>query len=175
MTLRARLLLVMGGLLALALLVSGGAVVGLTRASLLADLDHDLLTAQGSDFQPDSGPQRPGDPTGRRFALLLYDADGEEIQTLPSGFASAPDALPDVSLDGEAALPYGQIVDRAATDGSLTYRVLALRAQAGIPPQPVSVVLGAPMRSLDATIASLIRTLVLVGLIVLALLVVIGW
>ncbi len=174
MTLRTRLLLAMGGLLALALIVSGGAVVGLTRASLLADLDHDLLTFTGADFSP-GGAQRPDDPTGRRFALLLYDADGETVQTLPSGFASAPDSLPEVAVKGAAAVPLGRIVDRPAVDDSLTYRVLALRAQVGVPPQQVYVVLGAPMRSVDGTIAALMRTLVLVGLIVLGLLIVIGW
>jgi two-component system OmpR family sensor kinase len=174
MTLRARLLLAMGSLLALALIVTGAAVVGLTRASLLDDLDHDLLTFTGADFSA-GGAQRPGDPTGRRFALLVFDADGELVQTLPSGFASAPDSLPEVSVQGAVAVPLGRIVDRPAIDGSLSYRVLALRAQWGVPPQQVFVVLGAPMRSLDATIAALIRTLVLVGVIVLGLLVVIGW
>ena len=168
MTLRARLLLAMGGLLALALIVSGGAVVGLTRASLLADLDHDLLTARVADVSP--GPPQPNDPTGRRFALLVYDADGELIQSLASGFASAPDPLPDVAISGDTALPVGTIVERPALDRALNYRVLALRS-----PQGPYVVLGAPMRSVDATIGALMRTLVLVGLIVLVLLVVIGW
>ena len=168
MTLRARLLLAMGGLLALALIVSGGAVVGLTRASLLADLDHDLLTARVADVAP--GPPRPNDPTGRRFALLLYDADGEVVQTLPSGFASAPDPLPDVAISGDQALAIGTIVERPAIDRTLNYRVLALQSEQG-----PYVVLGAPMRSLDGTIASLMRILVLVGLVVLGLLIVIGW
>jgi len=168
MTLRARLLLAMGALLALALIVSGGAVVGLTRASLLADLDRDLLTARVADVQP--GPPRQNDPTGRRFALLLYNADGETVQTLPSGFASAPDPLPEVAISGDAALPIGIIVERPAIDGSLHYRVLALRS-----PQGPYVVLGAPMRGLDGTIASLMRILVLVGLVVLGLLMIIGW
>ena len=168
MTLRARLLLAMGALLALALIVSGGAVVGLTRASLLADLDRDLLTARVADVQP--GPPRQNDPTGRRFALLLYNADGETVQTLPSGFASAPDPLPEVAISGDAALPIGIIVERPAIDGSLHYRVLALRS-----PQVPYVVLGAPMRGLDGTIASLMRILVLVGLVVLGLLMIIGW
>ena len=168
MTIRARLLLAVGALLALALIVSGGAVVGLTRASLLADLDHDLLTARVADVSP--GPPRPNDPTGRRFALLLYDADGDQVQTLPSGFASAPDALPDVAISGDRALPIGTIVERPALDGSLNYRVLALQSAQG-----PYVVLGAPMRSLDGTIAALIRTLVLVGMIVLGLFIVVGW
>jgi two-component system OmpR family sensor kinase len=168
MTLRARLVLAMGALLALALIVSGGAVVGLTRASLVADLDHDLLTAPTAEVLP--GPPPQNDPTGRRFAFLLYDSSGDTLGTAPSGFASAPDPLPDVTVTGAEALPIGRIVERPAVDGSLNYRVLTLRGGRG-----VYAVLGAPMRALDGTIASLVRTLVVVGLVVLGLLVVIGW
>lgn len=170
MTLRTRLLLAMGALLALALIVSGGAVVGLTRASLVADLDHDLLTATPADVQPQVGPQRPTDPTGRRFALLIYNASGELVQSFASGFAAAPDPLPDVAVVGSRALPIGEIVEGDAVDGSLTYRVLALRSTQG-----PYLVLGAPMRAVNGTIVALIRTLVIVGLVVLGLLFVIGW
>jgi two-component system OmpR family sensor kinase len=172
MTLRARLLLATTGLLAVAMLVAGALVVGITRASLLAELDHDLETARVADVSP-RGPQRPGpeDPTGRRFALLIYSAAGEPLQTLSSGFSYAPDSLPEVSLVGDTALPIGgPIVERPASDGSLTYRVLALRA-----PQGLYVVLGAPMRGLQSTIGSLLRTLGLVGLVVLGLVIVVGW
>lgn len=170
MTLRARLVLAMGALLALALIVSGGAVVGLTRASLVADLDHDLLNVRLEDVLPNVGPQRPGDPTGRRFALLVYNAHGELIQSFASGFAAAPDALPDVTVAGAGALPLGHIAESPAVDGSLNYRVLALHSTQG-----PYIVLGAPMRALDGTIGALIRTVGLVGLVVLILLVVIGW
>ena len=173
MTLRTRLLLVTGALLALALVVSGGAVVGLTRASLVSDLDHDLATAPLAEVLPGSAPQN--DPTGRRFAFLAYDSTGQTLGSAPSGFATAPDPLPDVDLTGDDALPFNSIVDRPATDGSLNYRVLAVRGQIGNPPQTVTLVLAAPMRAMDNTIASLIRSLVLVGLVVLALLLVIGW
>jgi two-component system OmpR family sensor kinase len=164
----------MGALLVLALIVSGAAVVGLTRASLVADLDHDLLTARFGEVLP--GPAQQNDPTGRRFALLVYDTAGEILATAPSGFASGPDSLPDVTLSGADALPLGKIVERPAADGSLDYRVLAVRQRiAGTPPQNVIFVLGAPMRGVNGTIGSLIRTLVAVGLIVLGLLLLIGW
>jgi two-component system OmpR family sensor kinase len=174
MTLRTRLLLVTGALLALALVASGAAVVGITRASLVADVDHDLLTAPLAEVLP--GEPQPNDPTGRRFALLIYDAQGTSIRTVPSGFASAPDALPDVSVTGDEALPLRTIVERPAVDASTTYRVIAVKAQIpGPPAQQVFLVLGAPMRTVDATIGSLLRSLVLVGLVVLGLLLVIGW
>jgi two-component system OmpR family sensor kinase len=170
MTLRARLVLAMAALLALALVVSGAAVIGLTRASLVADLDHDLLTARSEDVLPNIGPQRPGDPTGRRFAALVFNANGELVQSLASGFAVAPDSLPAAAVRGDRAVPIGTISERPALDGSLNYRVLALQSVEG-----PYLILGAPMRAVDATITSLIRTVALVGLVVLALLVVIGW
>ena len=175
MTLRTRLLLVTGALLALALVVSGAAVVGFTRASLVADLDHDLRTVSPEDVNPNVGPQNPGDPTGRRFAVLIYDATGQSLQTYASGFSSSPDPLPDVAVIGQASLPIGSIVERPATDDSLTYRVLALRGPIGVPPQTVTLVIAAPMRALEGTMTSLIRSLVLVGLVVLGLLLVIGY
>lgn len=169
MTLRARLLLLLTVLLAVALLVSGGLVVGITRQSLLADLDHDLLTARVADVSP-GGPPRGNDPTGRRFALLLYDADGEPTQQLPSGFSYAPDPLPKVAIKGAMGVPLGQVIERPAVDDTLTYRVLALRA-----PQGLYVVLGAPMRGVESTILGLVRTLALVSAIVLGLALLVGW
>jgi two-component system OmpR family sensor kinase len=176
MTLRTRLLLVTGALLAIALLISGAAVVELTRASLVADLDHDLLNvlAHPNDVQPGPGPN-PGDPAGRRFAVLVFDSNDHLSQSFPSGFSISPDPLPDTSVDGDDALPTNTIVERPATDGSLTYRVLAVPGQIGIPPQPVTLVLAAPMRAVSGTINSLVRTLVVVGLVVVALLGLIGW
>ena len=169
MTLRARLLLALAALLSTALIVSGGLIVGITRASLVDEIDRDLRTARVADVSP-PGPGRPDDPTGRRFALIVYDADGAVIQELPSGFAVSPDPLPTVSVSGAAALPLGTIVERPARDGALTYRVLALRSQSGL-----FVVLGAPMRGVDGTVAALVRNLALVGLIVLGLMLVVGW
>lgn len=170
MTLRARLLLLLTGLLAVALLVSGGLVLGFTRASLLADLDHDLENARVADFALPGGPPRPNDPTGRRFALLLFDRDGEPTQQFPSGFGYAPDPLPQVAIDGEEAVPLNQIVERPAVDNSLNYRVLALRG-----PQGVYGIFAAPMRAVDSTMLGLFKNLLLVSAIVLGIALLVGW
>ena len=172
MTLRARLLLGLAALLAVSLLVSGGLVVGITRASLLDELDNDLRTARVADISA-PGPRRGGnDPTGRRFALLVFNASGDLIESLPSGRGSgyAADPLPAVTPPAEDGLPLGRIVERPAVDGSLSYRILALRTGQGL-----AVVLGAPMRGIEASIAVLVRTLVLVGLAVLLLMLAFGW
>ena len=180
MTLRARLLLVVGVLLAASLVVTGGLVVGLTRANLVDQLDEDLRGASLTDvslLQPNQGP---ADPFGRRFALLLLDPDGVLIGSLASGPRQSPDPLPALPAAGETALPIGRVVWTTSSDGALSYRVLARPA----PQRPVvlvddervaTVVFGAPASSVDRSVGALVRTLVLVGLIVLALVLIIGW
>lgn len=173
MTLRARLLLSLGALLAVALVVSGGLLVGLTRQSLVHQLDEDLRAASFADIGQALGPGRPDDPTGRRFALLIYDSAGDLIEALPSGQRRAPDPLPQIPDAGVAALPVDQIVDRPAIDGSMAYRVWTVRGTLR-PTTPVYLVLAAPMSDIEASTRVLIRTLVLVGLVVLGTMLLIG-
>ena len=180
MTLRARLLLATAGLLAAAFVVTGGLVVGLTRANLVDQLDEDLHNASLADLSLLPPNQGPADPFGRRFALLLLSPHGDLIGSLASGPASSPDPLPSLPIADEASLPIGVAVWRTSTDGALAYRVLARPG----PQRPVvvvnnqrvgTVVFGAPASSVDRSIGALVRTLVLVGLIVLGLVTVIGW
>ena len=173
MTLRARLLLAVAVLLAAALIVSGGLVIGITRASLVDQLDRDLRTATGADISAAPGPGNDNDPTGRRFALLIYDANEELVQALPAGLPTSPDSLPLVPTSGPDSLPTEQIIERPSVDGSLSYRVLALRGQFRL--QPVTLILAAPMRSVEQSIGVLTQALIVVGLVVLALIVAVGW
>lgn len=173
MTLRGRLLLALAALLTAALLVSGALVVGITRASLVAQVDDDLRATRSVDFGPQGPGRGPIDPTGRRFALMIFDGDGELLQALPSGFtgfARSPDPLPLLPDGGVTSLPLGGIVERPANDGSLSYRLLRLQTQNGLP-----VVLGAPLRGVDEAIGVLLRTLLPVGLAVLGVMLLVGW
>ena len=168
MTLRVRLLVALGVLLTAALVVSGGLVVGLTRANLIEQLDDDIRNVREADlFGPP--PQRGDDPTGRRFALMVFDRSGALVQSFPSGLPSHPDSLPAVSLAPQPNIPFYQIVERSSSDGSMAYRLVGLRAPQG------AVVLGAPMNDVERSMAVLVRTLVLVGLIVLGLMLLVGW
>lgn len=170
MTLRTRLLLSLGILLAAALLVSGALVVGLTRANLVDQVDQQLIALRGDIARPGPGVRGLNDPTGRRFALLVLDVDGRLVESLASGFGRDPDPLPSVPAAGEAALPIGFIVDRPSVDGQLSYRVLSLPAQGDL-----TLVLAAPLRQVDAAMGVLVRTLLLVGAAVLLAMVVVGW
>jgi two-component system OmpR family sensor kinase len=171
LTLRTRLLLSLAALLAMALVVSGSLVVGLTRANLVAQVDEELRTARASDIQASGpGPRRGDDPTGRRFALLILDANGQLIESAASGFARDPDPLPSLPDGGVAALPVGGIIERPAVDGSASYRLLTLQAQRGL-----LVVLGAPLQGVEEAVGVLVGALLLVGVVVLAAMVAAGW
>jgi two-component system, OmpR family, sensor kinase len=172
MTLRTRLLVALASLLTLALLASGALVVGLTRASLVSQVDNELLDARLSDFTR-GGPGRFGrgaDPTGRRYALLLVERDGSVRQSVASGFGRAPDPLPALPAGGVDDLAVGRIVELPAVDGSLSYRALILPAQSNL-----YAVLGAPLRGVDEATGVLVRALLLVGVAVLAAMLVVGW
>jgi len=157
--------------------VSGALVIGLTRQSLVDQLDDDLRTATTADIS--TAPPAPGenDPTGRRFALVIYDANGQQLRALPSGLSYDPDPLPVLPSGDPANLPADRIVELPSQDGQLDYRVLKLEGQITIlgQPQDVTLVLAAPMKEIDGSIAVLTRTLIVVGLAVLALILIIGW
>ena len=175
MTLRARLLLALGALLAAALLISGALVIGLTRQALVEQLDSDLLSATDGSG-PIPGPGGQDDPRGgRRFAVLLYRADGTLSEALPAGLPTAPDPLPLMPDGGVSQLPLRRIVERPSQSGLLSYRVLALPGQIPRTQEPVTVVLAAPMTSVDRSTFVLVRTLLVVGAVVLGLMLIVGW
>jgi two-component system OmpR family sensor kinase len=118
-------------------------------------------------------PADDNDPTGRRFALLLYDTTGNEIERVPSGIASAPDPWPDVPQGDPRNLPANVVLELPSIDGKLSYRSIMVRGHLG--PQPVIAVFAAPKDQIESSIEVLTRTLVIVGLTVLALILIIGW
>jgi two-component system, OmpR family, sensor kinase len=172
MSLRGRLLLWLGGLLAVALLVTGTTVVGVTRANLVAQLDAELrsINVRGQGM----GGMRRGadDPTGRRIAYLLLGRNGGILASVPSGFEGAPDPLPTLPAfpaEGPSALA-GRIVQQPSADGSLNYRMLFANARQGR-----VLVLAAPMQGVDAAIGALVRNLLVVGGLAVTAVVAAGW
>jgi two-component system OmpR family sensor kinase len=172
-TLRARLLLALGTLLAAGLVISGALVVGLTRQALVEQLDNDLVGAtQGSEPLSPGGPDDPRG--GRRFALMLYRADGTLAEALPAGQPTAPDPLPQMPPGGVDELPLRRIVDRPAEAGLLSYRVLALPLQTRAQ-ETFTLVVGAPMTGVNQSTFVLVRTLLVVGAVVLVVMLVLAW
>jgi two-component system OmpR family sensor kinase len=175
MSLRTRLLIAVGGLLVVALVVSGILVVGITRQNLVDQLDTDLRNASGNDLGLSGPGNGPADITGRRYALLAFDADGDQLAALPSGPGYQPDSLPQLPTGGAQTLALGHIVELPAEDGSLRYRVLKEFASIRGIPIRVTAVLAAPMSGVESSIGVLVRTLIIVGVLVLAAAVIVGW
>jgi two-component system OmpR family sensor kinase len=153
-------------------------VIVLTQRSLVDQLDDDLLSAASGEVSTAPTPAGAEDPTGRRFALILYDTTGQELTRVPSGIAASPDPFPQIPQDNPANLPQGKIVQLPSADGNLDYQAIMVHGHVGTPPGqviPVIAVFAAPMDQVDGSIGVLTRTLSIVGLIVLALILIIGW
>jgi two-component system, OmpR family, sensor kinase len=169
-TLRTRLLLTVGALLTVALLVSGGLVVGFTRTSLVQQLDDQLRSAAPFETGRSGPGPGAGDPTGRRIALLVVTRNGQQIQGFPSGFGSQPDPLPAIADIGELHRALGGIVELPSVDGSLTYRVLTREG-----PRGVLLVFAAPLTAVEQPMHLLVRNLLVIGAAVLAAVMLAGW
>jgi two-component system, OmpR family, sensor kinase len=178
MTLRARLLISLGILVAVALLVAGALVVQFTRAGLVNQLDDELRSAstRPAPLGQGGGPggRGPGrnddDPTGRRICYMLLNRNGTVVWSYPSGRGGNPDPLPSPPDVTDASTVVGRIVERPAVEGDLRYRLVVERG-----PQRSFVVLAAPLNVVDEPMGALIRNLVLVGAAVLATVIIVAW
>ena len=85
--------------------------------------------------------------------------------------------FPDIPEGDPRNLPSNVIVNLPSTDGELQYRAIMVRGQLGPPGQavPVIAVFAAPMDQIDGSIGVVTRTLATVGLVVLALMLILGW
>ena len=175
MSLRSKLLLSLAILMAIALVLAGVLVVGLTRQSLVQRLDNELLgVAAGQNrFQRLADLTATDQDAGRRLAVMQLDRQGNVIRSFPSGFASDPDPLPDLPTypGGIPRDAFGQISQVPSVDGSIQYRVLT-----GIGNGPNAIVaVAAPLSGVDEAQRALVRTLVAVGALVMAAMLAIAW
>ena len=174
MSLRARLLLALAAILAVALLVAGVLLVQLTRASLVERMDRELVSlTDGTARIQRLGDLTGGDATaGRRLAVLRFDRQGRLTQAIPSGFATDPDPLP--ALPANAAdIPadaYGRIQQLPSVDGSMEYRVLLAKLKAG-----ATLAIAAPLSTIDEAQRTLVRTMVVVGGAAMIVMLVLAW
>ena len=173
MSLRSKLLLWMALLLALGLALSGFLVVRSTKANLVDQVDDSLQGVRGSLIGPPFGgppPEIEADPSGRQIAVVIYDGNGEVVAAEPSGFASAPDPLPEVPASIIENPAPGKVVTVPAVDGSLSYRAVVEPDRDGT----VRVV-AASLEAVDRAVAALIRNIAVIGGVVLVALLVVGW
>ena len=171
MSLRARLLVSLGCLVAVALVVSGTLVVGLTRAGLVEQLDAELRAARGPGLRGGQPGFDRDDPTGRRIAYLVVAADGSLVAAIPSGFARNPDPLPRVPpLDVLRANEHSdRVLELLSEDANLAFRAVVDGGTGG-PGGPGGAfrLLAAPLTSVDEAIGALVRNLALIGVAILA-------
>ncbi len=175
MSLRTRLVLSLAVLTALALLLAGVLVVGLTRASLVERVDRELLAIAGATTRIERLAELADadSEAGRRLAVMRLDRKGNILRAFPSGFASEPDPLPalPVYAGGIPASAFGVIEQRPAIDGSIDYRVLT---EQGAGPKAI-VAIAAPMTGVQAAERALIRTMLIVGLAAMGSILVVAW
>ncbi len=168
MSLRLRLALGIGLVVAVSLAVLGFVVVGSTRSSLIDSTRRQLL---GSLFNrtsatppPPDGADRRTDTRGLATAHFAFELDGSLIVAEPAGPPSEPLPLPDLRLNDIVRLRSGHSVTVDAVDGSMRYLVLAANRANGR-----TEVEAAPLDQVDATIAALIGRFVLGALLMLAI------
>jgi two-component system OmpR family sensor kinase len=155
--------------------LAGLLVVGLTRQSLIARVDSELqgVAAGQNRFQRLADLTATDQDAGRRLAVMQLDRQGNVVRSFPSGFASDPDPLPRLPSypDGIPRDAYGTIQQVASVDGSIEYRVLT-----GMGNRPNAIVaIAAPLTGVDEAQASLVRTLVAVGALVMAAMLAVAW
>ena len=174
MSLRARLLLTLGVTLAVALLAAGIVIVSLVRSNLVARVDQQLLTISPNvpKIEALATSLNPDDVSGRRVALMRLDRNGRIVQSIPSGFASAPDPLPVLPLYAGPIPPpaFDVVTEVASADGSLHYRVIVEHGK-----KDLVIAIAAPLAGVEATTQTLIRTLGLVGGAAMVVLLLVAW
>ncbi len=174
MTLRTRLLVSLGLMLAVVLVAAGALVVGLTRASLVDQVDREVRSV-GTDvnrLERIAATLATDDLTGRRLALMRLDRQGRIVQSLPSGFASSPDPLPAMPVypAGIPLTAFDRVIELPAQDGTARYRVIIEHGRANL-----VFAVAAPLTGVEDAVQTLARSLVLVGALAMVALLAVAW
>ena len=147
----------------------GFIAVRTSRATLLDQVDQDLdAIAQRMSTRPTTPPAsealRPNSDadTARTSAFLAFDASGEVIVSLPSGFGDDPDPLPAASEVGDLLGQPGLKATVFSSDGTIEYRVIAADSGDG------TVVGAIAIDYINDATDQLIERLILMGIIIAA-------
>ncbi len=161
MSLRVRLVASLAATLAVALVIAGVLLVGLTRQALVERVDRELTAVAGASDRVQRLEDLTGDnEAGRRLAVMRLDRRGAIQRAFPSGFASDPDPLPVLPAypEGIPASDYGVIETRASEGQELQYRVVLRQGQ-----RNTVIALAAPLAGVEEATRALARTLLGVG------------
>lgn len=161
MSLRVRLVASLALTLAVALVIAGILLVGLTRQALVDRVDRELTAVANASDRIGRLEDITGDgEAGRRLAVMRLDRHGTIQRAFPSGFASDPDPLPVLPVypEGIPSSAYGVIETRASEGDTLAYRVVMGQGQ-----RNVIIALAAPLTGVEEATRALARTLLVVG------------
>lgn len=173
MSLRLRLVLSLGAVLAAALVIAGVLLAGLLHAALVSRIDRELDTIASSGSVQRLMTVEASDPSGgRSIAVIRLSRGGSITLTLPSGFPDSPDPLPALPnyTGGVPASAIGHVGEVPSVDGSMHYRVLLVNARLG-----AVIALAAPLTAVDAAMSTLIRLLLFIGVATIAVVVGVAW
>jgi two-component system, OmpR family, sensor kinase len=160
--LRTRLILSFTALLLVAIVVVGIVAIGSVRTVLVDQIDTELLEAASRGGRPGPRPgfDPPDEPFARSVAVVYLSPEGEVVVSSPSGFGDEPDPLPDLSGLADDFVGFTEV---SSVDGTLDYRALVGRSDEGY-----VAAWAAPLREVDDAAASLIRVLLVAGLVIAA-------
>ena len=180
LSIRAHLTLAIVAVLVVTLILSGLVLVRATRATLIEEVDEDLISlatrAQGRMPPRNETGTSPGedevDLFGRPVAQLVFSPAGELVYLNPSGFSDDPDPLPSVPSvpRGELDAFLGRIMTVPSVDGAIDYRMLAQRE-----PDGDIEITAAPLDEVDSAIDQLFRLLLLIGTFALVAAILMSW
>jgi two-component system, OmpR family, sensor kinase len=148
------------------LLIVAVAVIGFVTVRIVSD----KLTAQVDQNLHDYAEQGLRSPTTddaaeglgySEFALLFFNDDGDRIEAQYAGYSKAPYDLPSVA----APTRYGEFFTIHSTDGEVTYRAVTYRFSGVVRGEfgSFDVVIATSMKDVQATSATLTRTVVITG------------
>jgi two-component system OmpR family sensor kinase len=173
MSLRLRLVVSLGAVLAVSLAVAGVLLVGLLRVGLVDRIDRELATISSSTGMARLMTLQASDASGdRSFAVIRYSRLGSITLTLPSGLADTPDPLPAMPnyTGGVPASDIGRVMELPSVDGSMRYRVLLVNGRLG-----AVIALAAPLTGVEAAVSTLVRLLLLIGIATIAIVLAVAW
>ena len=185
MSLRSGLVLASVVAIALSVGLLSTFVVRTTRATLIDQLDQQVIVASDKKARnppkSDSNPSSPSDSTPsydtnftNQFATLIFDHDGNLIYSDPSGYRDDPDPLPDLTSfersSEEESERLGQMTTIDSVDGSMRYRMYVYDGRDG-----EVIAVAAPMDGIDDAVARILRFTLAAGAIVMILAGVASW
>ncbi|WP_051704474.1 cell wall metabolism sensor histidine kinase WalK [Glycomyces sp. NRRL B-16210] len=169
MAIRAKIAWAMAVLLIVAVAVIGLVTVRAVSSHLTQQVDENLHKFIKQGFRTVPNVDSDAQMGYNEFALMVFDEDGELLDTARSGYFDAPDSPPDIS-EPPGNVGYFTV---ESVDGEVTYR--AIGATLRIDGNVFHLVVATSMNDVQATISTLTRTVVVTGVVVAALGILAAW